>query len=74
MTDEEVRKAIDALKKAWVPLKAVDDPKYLKIAHGFGVSPEELQAAILRFKGDKYRVYMREYMRRRRGSITRRVK
>ena len=74
MTDEEVRKAIEALKKAWVPLKATQDPKYQKIAHSFGMSSEELQLAILRFKSDKYRVYMREYMRKRRGSITRRVK
>lgn len=74
MTDEEIVKAIQALKKAWVPLKAIDNPRYERVAKSFDLTPEELQEAILRFKRAKYKVYMREYMRKRRGSITRRVK
>lgn len=74
MTDEEIKRAIQALKKAWVPLKAIDDPKYAKIAAGFDLTPPALQEAILRFKKEQNKVYMREYMRKRRGSVERRVK
>jgi UDP-N-acetylmuramoylalanine-D-glutamate ligase len=41
---------------------------YRLVAEKYGVTPEELHEAIVKYKKEKHRVYMRGYMRRRRGS------
>lgn len=69
----EVTKALAELRNLGIritvkPASLVLSPAAKAVAAAYGVSPAQLHSDILRYRKDKYRTYMRNYMRKYRNS------
>lgn len=68
MTDEELDDALRSLKSMCVRINATTMRGYSLVSEKYGLTPEQLRDRITLRRKQKYRDYMRAYMRRRRGS------
>lgn len=73
LTDEQLLKAIAELKSRKVkigvkPNTMALSPAAKEVADAFGVSVVQLHSDVIRHRQQKYRDYMRNYMRKRRNS------
>jgi len=71
LTKEQAEEAIRSLRRLYVQLHNVSASGYRTVASAYQLSPEELREEIVKYKKDKARRYMRDYMRKRRGGLKR---
>lgn len=69
LTDEEAAEAWAMLKHLCVRVYSTNSRSYKMVADKYDLTPDELKVRILDYNKIKKRNYMRNYMRKRRGSL-----